>query len=388
MDVRLLARPDELAAAVAALASADELPLDVESDGLHAYQPGLCVLQVAACRAGVTEQVLAIDTLALIRAGGDEALAPLRGLLGPDGPSKIIHDLAFDARILAQHGLPLGRVRDTAVAARFLGIAATGLASLLSSRLGHTIDKGLQHHDWRRRPIEPAHLAYLGADVAHLGALAASLFGEAAEKDIVPEVEDETAYRLAGALAAGPDLRPPWARIKGIGDLDAATLGALSVLADVREGAARDLDVPVHTVIGNDPLIAIARARTKEAVRKEAKGRGARIAGALIAALEAAPADVSPDDRARWVAPPPKMPRDVIERRKRADSRLRAFRKAAARERGVDEQVVLPGHCLSELVDLAPTTVEGLAGVPGLGARRIARDGVSLLAALTPADRG
>ncbi|MBL8718887.1 MAG: HRDC domain-containing protein [Myxococcales bacterium] len=381
MDVQLLTREDELPAAIDALLGAEEIPLDVESNGLHAYRADLCTLQLAVVEGGEVRRVYVVDTMAI----GDAGLAPLSRVLSVPTPRKLIHDLAFDARILAQHGLMLAGVRDTAIAARFLAIAATGLGTLLETRVGQKVDKRLQHHDWGARPFDASMIAYLGADVAHLPALARSLFAEAAEKDIVPEIEEETAYRLAGALAAGPDERPPWARIKGMLDLDAPALGALSVLAEVREAEARALDVPVHTVIGNEALLAIARTRKPETVRAVAKGRAGRIAADLIRVLATAPEDVSAEDRARFVTPPPRLSRDEIELRKRRDAKLRSFRKAAARERGVDEQVVLPGHCLNDLVALGPTTIEELARIEGLGGRRIARDGEALLAALTAA---
>jgi hypothetical protein len=39
----------------------------------------------------------------------------------------------------------------------------------------------------------------------------------------------------------------------------------------------------------------------------------------------------------------------------------------------VDEQVVLPGHCLSDLVGIDSGDREAIASVRGLGAKRLAR---------------
>ena len=128
-------------------------------------------------------------------------LQPLARLLGPDGPEKIIHDLSFDARLLGRAGLPLGRVMDTAVHARFLGLRETGLGALLATRLGVTISKAMQQADWARRPLGPEALAYLCDDVAHLGRLAAGLEAEAAARGIAAEIAVESAYALAQASA-------------------------------------------------------------------------------------------------------------------------------------------------------------------------------------------
>ena len=79
------------------------------------------------------------------------------GLLAPalaaDGPIKVLHDLTFDVRMLQQLGLDVGNVRDTSVAARFLGAPATGLAALVKSRFDVELGKKLQDHDWSERPL-------------------------------------------------------------------------------------------------------------------------------------------------------------------------------------------------------------------------------------------
>ncbi len=359
-----------------ALSRSESIPLDVESNGLHAFRPILCTMQVAVVDRGEVTTVFVLDTIAL----GDAALRAFDVVLAR-GPTKLIHDLAFDARMLVQHGASLANVEDTSVAARYLGIAATGLGSLLESRLGVRVDKSLQHHDWGVRPLRGDVLGYLAADVAHLPALAKSLREEAQAKDIFVEIQEETAYRLSSALAVETDVRPAWARIKGAHELDGPALGALSLVAALREREAEALNVPAHTVLGNDALLQIATTRTPELVRRLAKGRGARIADDLVAALVDAPDDVSAEARARFLAAPARLSREDRERRKRCEGRLRGVRRALAKERGVDEQVVLPGHCLTALVASPPATFEDLALIPGLGARRIERDGLAILAA-------
>ena len=66
-----------------------------------------------------------------------------------------------------------------------------------------------------------------------------------------------------------------------------------------------------------------------------------------------------------------------------------AWRKAEAARRGVDPQVVLPGHCAAELVDAllahaddgdAAALEAAIARIPGLGARRRERYAAAFLA--------
>src|ERR1700722_2181779 len=192
-DAPLLVDDEERLRDVAALAGqAQRVALDVEASGMHAYRARPCALQMA-WDAG--RSIAIVDPLA-------SSMTPLAGLLGAAGPIKIVHDVAFDARILAESGVALANVHDTAIAARMLGRAATGLASLLESELGIRVSKALQQHDWRIRPIDDAMMTYLSEDVRHLEALDAHLWAELIDRGIEDAVLEETRYRLACAAAS------------------------------------------------------------------------------------------------------------------------------------------------------------------------------------------
>jgi ribonuclease D len=375
--IRLLASTGELLPAASRLASEARLALDVESNGLFRYRASLCAMQI-----GAPDEVLIVDTLAL-------DVGPLRDVLGPAGPRKIVHDVAFDARILAEAGIALGNVFDTSLAARMLGRPATGLATLLDA-MGITVDKKLQHHDWTERPLRAEHLAYLADDVRHLPALADLLGEEVARLGIVEAIEEETKYRLAQARAAAvePDPRPPWVRLKGIEKTPKDELPILRRLAELREAKARALDVPPYKVLGPDVLFAIARAKPKtlealERVKGATSGSRARSLARPIleAVLRGLEEGELPAEDAHWLERPRVAPALVKARRGRSD-RLTRWRKAEAKLRGVDEQVVLPGHCLQDLADLESPSPEAVAAVAGLGAFRIERDGPAILSAL------
>ena len=382
----LVAREDELTEAAARLGRADRVAVDVESNGLFKFRAALCMIQLAT-----SEDVVIVDPLAT-------PLGALRTLLGPDGPRKIVHDVAFDARILAEAGIPLANVFDTSLAARMLGRTATGLASLLGSELAITVDKKLQHHDWTERPVTREQLRYLADDVVHLDALAARLLAEMEERaqttgeSIADVVEEETRYRLAqAATAAGTtDPRPPYVRLKGIERVPVAELPILRRIAQVREEKAKSLDVPPYKVLGPDVLFAIARAKpTSLAELERVKGatNGGRARGIARAMLEAVVAGISDEglipDEERAMFERPRIAPALLKARRDREGRLTSWRKAEAKRRGVDEQVVLPGHCLQDLADLGPeATLESIAQVPGIGAFRVQRDGEAIVRAL------
>lgn len=361
----------DLISLVEALRDAEILGLDVEGDSFFRYHGRMCTLQI-----GDAEEVEVVDTLAL------EDLSPLAALLGPDGPTKVVHDVSFDRKMLATRGVTLANVFDTAIAARFLGHESTGLASLLEARFGVTLDKDHQLADWGARPLDEDQLDYLVADVRHLPALAAQLREEAREADILEEIAEETEYALERALDPEP-VREPWTRIKGARDLKGGALAMLAALADARERVAEERDVPPFRVAPNRALHEAARRKPKKPKHLR-KVRGLRKLpdAALREALEAAERDGPPDLGPAEPPPPP----EVRNARKAREKALSKWRKAEAAEREVDLQVVLPGHCLRDLAELDDPSERALDEVAGLGDKRRARYGEAILRALRDAD--
>jgi ribonuclease D len=375
----LITREDELARVAERLAKHPRVAFDLESNGMHAYRATACIIQLAC-----DGEVIIIDALAT-------SLLPLGDLLASQETEKIVHDVAFDARILAEAGVKLANARDTSLAARMLSRPATGLASLLESELGVHIDKKMQQHDWGERPLTSAMLTYLAGDVVNLSALADRLFDEVRARGIADEVEEETRYRLGQAIAGAgvDDPRPAYVRLKGIDRVPAAELPILRHLANIREQLARELNVPPYKVLGPDVLFEIAKVKPETLddlakIRGAMGGRRARsIANELLDAVAAGIEDAAiPDEERVWFEKP-KIPGAFLRARRAREQRLTKWRKEEAKKRGVDEQVVLPGHCLQELADIEEPSLEAVAGVRGLGAFRVARDGEALVMALS-----
>ncbi len=342
-----------------ALASESVLALDVESDGMFAYRARVCTVQI--CAGG---RAVIVDALAT-------PLDPLAALLGDSGPIKIVHDVAFDARVLAEAGIALGNVHDTSIAARLVGRTATGLATLALAELGVTIDKRLQHHDWRERPLLPEHVDYLARDVAHLAALHERLWNEVLEKGIEAEALEETRYRVACAIAAvrETDREPAYLGARGFDKLAPVERAIFRRVWQMREDAAKELDVPPGRLISTDALLALARSRPRtKAELVKARLRipdetQSQIMDAVARGVEEG--DIPEDDRAILARPKPS--RDEVSRRRTREAGLSAWRKAEAKARGVDEQVVLPGHCLKALAEADGFEVGTILAVAGFG---------------------
>jgi ribonuclease D len=379
--IDLVVRPEEIAQVARECAAAPYVAVDVEASGMHAYRASVCTVQLA-WNGG--ERIAIVDALAT-------PLAPLAAVLGASTPVKIVHDVAFDARLLAEAGIVLGGVHDTAIAARMLARPATGLAALLSSELGVSISKALQHHDWRLRPLDAAMLDYLALDVRHLETLAGKLWLEVRARGIEPEVLEETQYRIASAAASAALPAPPYEaaylRIKGTDRLSDRQLATLRAVAAVREREGEARDVPVHQVASAEAMLALVRAHPAT-LAEVARVRGFSLATpgavafakALVQAITGADDTLPADERAHFHPVPP--PAALLRTRRERENRLIAWRRAEAKLRTVDEQVVLPGHCLKHAAYTDVDTLEGLAHVPGIGAFRVERDGSTILRAL------
>ena len=314
----LITREDELARVAERLSRSPRVAFDLESNGMHAYRATACIIQLAC-----DGEVIIIDAHAT-------SLLPIGDLLASSTTEKIVHDVAFDARILAEAGVFLSELADR-------------------------------------------------------------LFAEVNDRGIAEEVEEETRYRLASAIAGAgvADPRPPYVRLKGIDRVPEVERPILRHLANIREDLARELDVPPYKVLGPDVLFEIAK-RKPETLDDLAKIRGAMggrrarsIANELLDAVTAGLEDgaIPPEDRV-WFEKP-KIPGATLRARRAREQRLTRWRKEEAKKRGIDEQVILPGHVLQGIADLDVPSLEALADVPGIGAFRVARHGEALLAALT-----
>jgi ribonuclease D len=375
LDVELCEREEAVARIARRIAEAPRIAVDVEANGLFAYRPALCTIQIAWDEGGAS-RVAIVDA----RKARAEALAPV---FGASGPVKVLHDLTFDAKLLELAGAPLARVRDTSVAARFLGQKASGLVALLGSELGVAHDKAFQQHDWAERPLTPPQIAYLAADVRHLLALDDKLAERARALDVEAEIEDECAYKLATALRPPKDARPLWVRVRGVATLAAQSQAILRRLILAREAVAEREDVPPFKVIGNDVLLELARRMPSDAaavrrVRGAGAGRAGRFADVWTRAIADGVADGAPPDDERAALTPERRDRTLVAKTRLAEAKLATWRKREAESRGVDEQVVLPGHCAHDFVAMIiasaePPSAAAIRALPGFGGRRADR---------------
>lgn len=375
--------PGSLERALRELCDAPLVAVDCESNAMHAHRARVCVVQLAVAEPDRSaERVVLVDTQRL----GVEAL---RDLLSAQGPKKVFHDFGYDARILAAEGVVIGNAVDTAVYARMLSEPATGLASLLAKRFGLSLNKRFQQYDWATRPLRGDALSYLAGDVSDLGRLHAGLVAEAEALDIVEEIACETAWSLQRALDDALDearaSRPYFARIKGYRELRGVARAALREIAEAREKIAEARDLPFGRVLPNAMALSLAKERPLNhaalSIAVGAQHANAPWSEAWLRAIERGIASPNLSDEHRGYYAREDAPSDRGERKERA-AKLTAWRRDEAARRGVDIQVVLPGHCVEALAALTNPSVEALGALGGLGEARRRRYGEALIEAL------
>ena len=355
--------------------------IDIESNGMFAYRPRVCTIQLAWCDAHRDRHVAIVDTFAC-------GLDAMNDLLSNPSVLKIVHDLSFDARALHAEGIRLACLRDTAVAATYLGKPATGLASLLAGELGVHVSKNMQNSDWAARPLSDTSIAYLAGDVAHLDQLETLLWQQVQQAHIEDEVSTETAYRLSQALSAPVNQPPSAQRLRGYHRLDGLARRVASLIVPIREQFAIERNLPPQRVLADPVMIAIAMRRPRSLGALSRFGQTRHLSHSerqdlldgIIEAIKLGPLEEEPASDSHHHNP-------HTDSERKLEKTLMAWRKRQASARGVNEQVVLPSHCLKHLVGryaAGPGTdnmlrVDQLAAIPGLGTSRTKRYGAILV---------
>jgi ribonuclease D len=171
--------------------------------------------------------------------------------------------------------------------------------------------------------------------------------------------------------------------VKGAFLLDRRSLAVLEALLEVREGQARKSDLPPFKVVGNEPLLQLARKRPlrledleKEKVlsRKQIERYGTRLVREIQRAMAIPEEDLPAYPRGAR----PELPSPV---RKRVKS-LKAWRDTRAHALGMEPGVLLNNALINGLAVKNPRSMKELEQIPGLREWRQTHFGREILEAL------
>jgi len=373
--VNYIKTPQALAEAIAALSREPRVAADTEAASFHRYRDRIFLIQLSS-----PTRTEIIDPLALAD------LSPVGTLLGNAAVEKIFHDADYDLRTLDRdYGFRARRLFDTRIAAQLAGEPAVGLAALLEKYVGVKLAKEHQKADWSRRPLPAAMLAYAAADTEHLPALREALRARLLALGRLAWAEEEFTHledlRWTGT-AVGED---GFLRIKGGKTLPPRQLATLRELYAWRESVAAEQDRATFRIIGNDALLAVAKALPRAAADLRGivglpDSLASRHGTALVGAVQRALA--LPERELPRVERTPRQPRDpAVEARV---ERLKAARNRVAAELGLDPGILAARSSLEAVARAQPLPKDraGLARGGELRRWQVEALGDALLGAL------
>lgn len=230
----------------ARVAEADRVGIDTEFHAERTYSPRLMVVQLA-----FDDGAAIVDAL---------ALTDLRALaLALTHTTVVGHALSADLKIFAErYGLVPPRVFDTQVAAAFLGSGMqVSLADLVRNVCNVRLAKSQTVSDWSARPFSERQIEYLVDDVAYLLPIYDALRARLEEKERYEWVYEECA-ELGDIERYRVDERRAYLRIPGAMRMSRRELGILNELVRLRDGIARERDLPVRYILPDDVVGGLA----------------------------------------------------------------------------------------------------------------------------------
>ena len=186
-----------------ALAAYPVVAVDTESNSLHAYRERVCLIQFSTPAADYIVDPIRLPDLS--------ALAPF--FANPD-QQKVFHAAEYDLICLRRdYRFEFANIFDTMSAARTLGWPQVGLAAILDTHFGVTMNKKYQRADWKRRPLTPEQLDYARLDTHYLVALRDKQLQALTESGRWPEAHEE--FERLARLRGDPDSRARTRRHSG-----------------------------------------------------------------------------------------------------------------------------------------------------------------------------
>jgi ribonuclease D len=289
--------------------AAGRFAFDTEFMGEGRYRTLLCLIQLAVPDGANAERIELIDPLEQDLDG-----APLAAILADPAVQTVVHagrqDVALVRRRFATEVLG---VFDTQIAAGFAGLGAqSSYDTLLTEILDVRLAKSASFTRWDTRPLSAEQLGYAREDVVHLLELAAELERRLSTLGRLEWAREEC--RFLELLSDERDLDNVFARLPRIRGLGASAQTIARELVAWRERTAAAADRPVQSILGDAPLVEIAKrkpssTRQLEQIRGVNAGSLHRRASELLDAVhrgdERTPEPLPQDQR-----PPPPDPDD------------------------------------------------------------------------------
>ncbi len=348
------------------LRASSRLAIDLESNSLYAYREQVCLIQLSTA----THHFI-LDPLV------DLNLSDLGLVLADPAIEKVFHAAEYDLILMDRdYGWQIHNLFDTMWAARILGMARLGLASILEELFDVQLDKRHQRANWCQRPLTAPQLQYAHLDTAYLLRLRDYLDGL-----LRAGGHEEEAAEI---FAAQTQVRPPdtafsadgfWS-LTGVHQMSPTQQAILRALYIYRDQQAQKQNRPPFKVFSNEVLLLLAQLEPQELLDlQNVPGLSRHLIqryGHQLLRVVAAGRQTPPPRR----SPPSSRPPDDVYLRY---EKLHDWRKRAAQRRGVSSDVIMSREALWELAYANPRSLAELEMISSLGPWRRKTYGPTLI---------
>ncbi len=360
------------------LSEQPRLALDTESDSLFSYHPKICLIQITTYThpdgdpTQVTDYL--VDPLRFSRLDG------LAALLREKEVEVVMHAAENDILVLQrEYDFTFRRIFDTQLAARILGWRRVGLAAILEEHFGVVSNKRMQRTNWGKRPLTPEQIAYAQMDTHYLLALRELLASRLQASDRWEEAQE--AFQQLTQLDFRDRNTPErtfW-QTREARQLPREATGIFQALWEWREREAQQQDRPPFKVLQNQALARLATEQPTTLTGLRACGLSQhqvrRYGQTLLALIQQARSRPLPPLPLSTPRPEESLDAQILAR----FDALRQWRSHVAAKRGVDPDIVFPNTVLLEIARHAPSTLEELAEVEGVGPWKLQTYGPTIL---------
>lgn len=309
---------------------------------------------------------------------------PLGDVLSDKRVEVVLHSGDHDIRSLDRDwGFRVTSLFDTSIAAAFTGMDRLGLATVLESSLGVSINKSkkLQRSDWTIRPLEPKYLDYAADDVRYLLELTDTLKRKLTGLGRAGWVSEES-RRVAAIRYEAPNPEMAVFRVKGSRRMNPRGLAILKSLVDYRESHTVKAGRPHFRVIPDAALVALAE--KPDSSLKKVRGLGRFAHGRLAAGIRDAIRKGQAADPLR--RPVNRQPRPRLSKTQLAAvsarlDRLKKWRTATGKSLTLDPALIWPMTSMKSLAS-SPQELERELNSPDVRKWQRAEFGPSIRRAL------
>ncbi len=260
VPVTYVTTTDALASCIYQLAQANEIAFDLEFDrDNYTYGFNLCLMQIAT----------ATDCY-LIDPKAELDITLTFPILENPAIQKIVHSSGEDLRLLHSLKCYPTNLADTELYAKLLNYERTSLGAMIQQLFEIELDKKMQKVNWVLRPLKPEQLNYAANDVLYLLQMKTELEKQAAEKNILPFLQDEN--NLLTTTIHSLEAKDNFLKKSDLLYLSPYHQYVLNGLFCYRDSVAQQQNKPAHYIMNEETVRNLASNKISHADWQNTKG--------------------------------------------------------------------------------------------------------------------